>query len=145
MSSEFVSGNDGDVQVDGVSIAGLTKWEMTKTTKEVTLLHFQSETDSDDNVWEDSLVGTSSAKVSFEGHIDTNSTTATDSGTPGLSNGLVVTMNLILVKDTPWGFADVSVQITEVVIGTAIDSDKPAPFKGTGKVKGSPGKTGTIT
>ncbi len=145
MSSVFVSGNSGRVSVAGNPIAGLNKWTMTKQTKAVQLLHFESAVDSDGNVWEDQLVGTSNAKISFEGWIDTNSSSATDSGTPGLSNGLIVTMSLILVKGTPWGFNQVSVQIEQIEIGSAIDSDKPATFKGSGVVKGNPGKTTTVT
>jgi hypothetical protein len=145
MPSVFVSGNSGRVSVGGNPVAGLNKWTMTKNTKAVQLLHFESEVDSDGNVWEDQLVGTSSAKVSFEGWIDTNSSTATDSGSPGLRNGLVVDMSLILVKGTPWGFNQVSVQIDQIEISSAIDSDKPATFKGTGVVKGSPGSTTIVT
>lgn len=145
MSSVFVSGNSGRVSVGGNAIAGLKSWTMTKQTKAVQLLHFESAVDGDGNVWEDQLIGASNAKVAFEGWIDTNSSSATDSGSPGLSNGLIVTMSLILVKGTPWGFNQVSVQIDQIEIGSAIDSDKPASFKGSGVVKGSPGKTQVVT
>jgi len=145
MSSVFVSGNSGRVSVGGNPVAGLKSWKMTKTTKAVQLLHFESTVDGDGNVWEDQLVGASAAKISGEGWIDTNSSSATDSGSPGLSNGLIVTMSLILVKGTPWGFNQVSVQLDQVEITSAIDSDKPASFSFTGSVKGSPGKTTTVT
>ena len=145
MPSVFVSGNSGRISVDGNPVAGLKSWKMTKTTKAVQLLHFESEVDSEDNIWEDQLVGTSAAKVSGEGYIDTNSSTATDSGSPGLYNGAIVTMSLILVKGTPWGFNQVSVQIDQYEVTSAIDSDKPATFSFSGSVKGSPGSTTTVT
>jgi hypothetical protein len=145
MSSVFVSGNSGRVSVSGNPVAGLKSWKMTKTTKSVQLLHFESTVDSDGNVWEDQLVGTSAAKVSGEGWIDTNSSTATDSGSPGLRNGLVVTMSLILVKGTPWGFNQVSVQLDQIEIAAAMDVDKPSTFMFSGSVKGSPGSTGVVT
>lgn len=145
MSSVFVSGNSGRISVSGNPVAGLNKWAMIKNTKAVRLLHFESATDSDGNVWEDQLIGASNAKVAFEGWIDTNQSTATDSGSPGLSNGLIVTMSLILVKGTPWGFNQVIVQIEQIEVASAIDSEKPSTFKGTGVVKGSPGKTTTVT
>jgi hypothetical protein len=143
--SVFVSGNSGRIQVNGVPTAGLKSWKMTKTTKAVQLLHFESQVDDDGNVWEDQLVGASAAKVSGEGYIDTNAGTATDSGTPGLRNGLVVTMDLILVKGTPWGFNQVSVQLDQYEVTSAIDSDKPATFTFSGSVKGAPGSTQVVT
>jgi hypothetical protein len=147
MSSVFVSGNSGRVSVGGSPVAGLKSWKMTKTTKAVQLLHFESQVDGQNNVWEDQLVGASSAKVSGEGYIDTNPSTATDaaSGGPGLYNGAVVTMSLILVKGTPWGFNQVSVQIDQYEVASAIDSDKPATFSFSGSVKGAPGLTTTVT
>jgi hypothetical protein len=144
MPSVFVTGNSGRVQSNNTPVAGLKSWKMTKNTKAVQLLHFESFTDGDGNVWEDQLIGPSNATVSGEGWIDTNSATATDSGTPGLSNGLVVTMDLILVKGTPWGFSQVLVQLDQVEITSGIDIDKPSAFAFTGKVKGSPGKTGNV-
>ena len=143
--STFVSGNSGRVSVGGVAVAGLKSWKMTKTTKAIQLLHFESAVDTDGNVWEDQLIGASAAKVSGDGWIDVNASTATDSGTPGLSNGLIVTMSLILFKGTPWGFNQVSVQLDQVEVTSAIDSDKPAAFSFTGSVKGNPGKTTTVT
>lgn len=147
--SQFVSGNSGRITVGGLTgyVYGMTKWKMTKKTKAVQLLHFESAVDGDGNVWEDELVGTSEADISGEGYIDVTAATATDSGSsgPGLRNGLVVTMSLILVKGTPWGFSAVSVLLTQYEVQSAIDSDKPSTFSFTGKVKGSPGSTGTVT
>jgi len=138
----FCSGAQGQINLAGTPVAGLASWTMTKYTTPVQLLHYESFTDDDNNIWEDQLVGASRANVSFEGWIDVNPDTATDSV---LYNGAVVTMDFILVKDTPWGFAGVSVQIEQIDISSSIQSDKPATFKGTGKVKGSPGGTEVVT
>lgn len=141
-----VSGNDGRVTVgSNVAVAGLTEWKMTKKTTSIKVPHFEMSTDSDGNLWTNNVVrGLSEANVTFAGYVDTNSTTATDSGTPGLSNGLTVTMDFILVKATPWGFSNCSVFIESVEIGTNINN-QAGSFAGSGFIIGTPGKTTTTT
>jgi hypothetical protein len=133
-----VAGPSGRVQSGGVPVAGLGKWSITKNTQEIPYPHFEMPVDVTDeiNFYPNYLTGLGKANVTFEGWVDTNETTATDSGTPGLSNGKQVTMDFILVKGTPWGFSQVPVLITQIEIGTAIDATTPASFKGTGVVQG---------
>lgn len=135
-----VSGNDGRVKSDGVAVAGLAKWDITKTTAKVVIPHFESDTDGDGNVWPSLLRGLSGATGSANGQVNTDATDATDSGTPGLSNGLFVTLDLILVKGTPWGIPDLPVFIDQITLGSDINN-QASPFSFNFTVNGVCGKT----
>jgi hypothetical protein len=141
-----VSGTNGRIYIKGTLtvLAGMYKWTLKKATKAVTYLHFESPSDSDNNYWEQQLQGGSSGDLSFEGYIDTASASATDSGSPGLRNGLMVTMSLVLVKGTPWGFNEVLAQILDYEVSSDITSDKPATYKATAKTSGIVGSTTTV-
>jgi hypothetical protein len=142
MSYAPVSGNDGRVKKGTTAVAGLNKWSMVKKTTAIKNFHFESPTDADGLLWLGTVLrGTSEANVTFSGSVNTDATDATDSGTPGLSNGLYVTMDFILVKATPWGFLGISVFIEQVSIGTGIGQEA-ATFEGSGDVVGVPKKTG---
>jgi hypothetical protein len=149
-----VSGNSGRIMTratagtavgSAVPIAGLDAWEMVKKTVGIKVYHFEGTLDSDSNLYPSFVLqGTSEANCTFSGSLDTNSTTSTDSGTPGLSNGRTVFMDFVLVKGTPWGFDVVTVFIEQITIGTKIGQEA-AKFSGSGIVVGTPGKTVQLT
>lgn len=136
-----VSGNDGRVKKrGGAAVAGLGKWEIVKTTAKIVIPHFESDTDGDGNVWPSLLRGLSGATGTASGQINTDATDATDSGVPGLSNGLTVNLDLILVKGAPWGIPNVPCFIDEIRIGTDINN-QAASFSMSFTVNGVCGKT----
>jgi hypothetical protein len=141
------SGTNGRIFIKGTStpLAGFYKWELKKSTKAVSFLHYESPEDVDGNFWQQQLVGGSEGDLTCEGYIDTNSSSATDSGSPGLRNGLVVTFSLIIFRGTPWGFNEVLAQITDYTVSSDITSDKPSPYKLTAKTTGIVGSSTTVT
>lgn len=136
-----VSGNDGRVKkTGGAAIAGLGKWDITKTTAKIVIPHFESATDADGNVYPSLLRGLSGATGTASGQMNTNAADATDSGVPGLSNGLTVNIDLILVKGTPWGIPNLPCFIDSVTFGSDINN-QAAPFSMQFTIDGVCGKT----
>jgi hypothetical protein len=147
MANTFVTGIDGRVRsgVANTNVGGLKSWRVTKTTTPVPFPHFEMTADADGNMYPEVKRGLSGGTVTAEGWMNTDAADATDSGTPGLSNGLTVVMDFILVKGTPFGFANVSVMINQIEFGTAIDANTGATFTMQGTVNGIAPKTGTVT
>lgn len=147
MATTFVTGIDGRVRAGAgnANVAGLKSWRLAKTTTPVPFPHFEMTADADGNMYPEVKRGLSGGTVTCEGWVNTDAADATDSGSPGLSNGLTVILDLILVKGTPFGFANVSVLINQVEFGTAIDANTGATFSMQGTVNGNPGKTGVVT
>jgi hypothetical protein len=139
------SGNDGRIRYGSNSnLDGMTAWEMVKKTVGIRVYHFEGSLDGDNNLYPSNVLkGTAEATVTFSGSMNTDSTLATDSGTPALRNGTTATMDFILVKGTPFGFSNVSVFIEQITIGTAIGTEA-AKFAGQGVVVGAPGSTGVV-
>lgn len=141
-----VSGNDGRIRVgSNVAVDGMNAWTMVKKTTPIRVYHFEGSTDADGNLYSSAVLkGTADATCTFSGWVNTDSTLATDSGTPALRNGTTATMDFILVRATPWGFTNVSVFIEQIEIGTAIGTEA-AKFSGSGVVVGTPGNTGAVS
>jgi hypothetical protein len=141
-----VSGNDGRIRYGSNSnLDGMNAWEMVKKTVAILVYHFEGTQDADSNLYPSAVLrGTAVANVTFSGHMNTDATLATDSGTPAIRNGTTATMDFILVRGTPFGFNNVPVFIEQITIGTAIGTEA-AKFAGSGVVVGGPGNTTTVS
>ncbi len=73
-------------------------------------------------MWPEVLRGYSTGRIRLEGQINTDADDYTDGPSAGLSNGLFVTLDLILVKGTPWGYDDVYGLIVNYTPGTTIEN-----------------------
>lgn len=138
-----VSGIDGRMSVSGVPVSGIKSWKLSKKTNPVPIPNFESPTDADGNMWPYTLRGLSGANVSFEGQVNTDPTDATDSGTPGISNGLEVTLDLYESKNSDFGYEDLLVLILDFEPGTSVEN-QAATFTANGVVQGICPKSGTI-
>lgn len=142
--SAYASGNDGRVrrtgQAPGTGVAGLNKWSLSKQTAKIVIPHFESPVDGDGNVWPTLLRGLSSATGNASGFIDVDPSSATDSVT-GLSNGLLVELDLVLTKSTAWGIKSLPAFIDQIDIGSDINN-QAASFQMNFTVNGICGKTG---
>jgi hypothetical protein len=141
MATVAASGNDGRVKkTGGINVALLNKWTLSKQTAKIVIPHFESDTDADGNVWPSLLRGLSSASGSAGGFLNVDPTDATDSGTPGLSNGLFVNLDLILIKGTAWGIKNLPIFIDQIDLGTDVNN-QAASFQMNFTVNGVAGKT----
>lgn len=141
-----VSGTDGRVVSQGVIVAGVKSWKLSKKTAVIVIPHFESDVDTDQNdtVWPDNLAGLSGATVSLEGLVNTDPTDATDSGMPQLSNGFVVVLDLYESKENAFGYEGLEVRISDFDPGTNVEN-QPATFTVQGTVRGICPMSGTIS
>lgn len=141
-----VSGTDGRVISNGYVVSGIKSWKLSKKTAIIVIPHFESDVDvnQNDTVWPDNLAGLSGATVSLEGLVNTDPTDATDSGTPSLSNGMLVTLDLYESKETEFGYENLEVRISDFDPGTNVEN-QPATFTIQGTVRGICPMSATIS
>lgn len=140
-----VSGTDGRVVSQGSAVYGIKSWKLSKKTAIIVIPHFESDVDTTqyDTVWPDNLAGLSGATVTFEGQANTDPTDATDSGTPEISNGAVITVDLYESKDSSFGYEGLIVRISDFDPGTNVDN-QPASFTASGTIRGICPRSATI-
>jgi hypothetical protein len=137
----FVSGNSGRIRYGAnISVAGLKSWKMTKNVVIIPAPHFETTQDANSIPWPNNLAGLGSATVAMDGWIDI--LTPQDAIFP---MGTLATADLILDRNTPFGFSNVSIRISQSEIGTAIDATTPATFTAQGTVNGDPTYLGVVT
>lgn len=117
----YASGNDGRLKVGGVTVATIKSWKLNKTTTAIPVPNFESPTQAGVNgstlVYPEKLAGLSDGTVSIEGQFDVGLPT---DGT--ISNGSFYTLDLIIVKGTPFGYDDVVALCTAFAPGTNIEN-----------------------
>jgi hypothetical protein len=97
----FVSGTDGRVIVDDVTVAGIYTWTLEGVTGIIKIPHYEGFVDTNQRMWTPKLFGLSDGSGTLEGYFDTNAGNTTDSV---LTNGIEVVLQLIIVKGTNFGF-----------------------------------------
>ena len=139
----FVSGLDGRLRLaSNVTVAGIKSWTMNKTVAEIPIPNFESDT-GQGVTWPNYLVGLGGATGQIVGYYDTDATTKTEAGTPGITVGAALTADLIFVKGTPFGFSNVPIIITGFETGSNIEN-QASQFTATYRVNGNPGQAGTV-
>lgn len=134
------SGTAGRVRVgSNTTVAGIKSWKLSKQVQVIPIPNFESTADSDGVIWPGHLRGLGSATGSLEGYYDTDATTKTEGGTPGLSVGLAVTLDLLFDKTGPFGYSNVLVTITGFETGANVENQASA-FTATFTVNGDPTK-----
>lgn len=146
MATTMVSGNDGRVIVDSFTIATAKSWKLTKTTAAVPVPTFESDTQANagpapDLVYPDTLPGLSGATITLEGFFNTDATDKTDAS---FSNGDYVLLDLILVKGTPFGYAQIYALCTSFSPTTTIEN-QAAGFTAEFVAKGVVSKSGVVS
>jgi hypothetical protein len=139
--STFVTGNSGRFQNNGVIIAGIRSFKITKKTAVILFPHYEMDADGDNNLWPSNEIGYSEADVTGEGWFDVEQQTATDSGGPGLFNGASVLLDLILARGLPWGFFSLPVTLSQYEVTSNIENVGTS-FTFAGKINGIAVKSG---
>jgi hypothetical protein len=127
-----------------VVVAGITQWRLQKVAQAIPVPHFEVTADADGNYHTPILSGWVTTTGSMSGYLDTDATNITDGSTIGISAGLVVTLDLIVVKATPTGFSNLSVLITNFSVDVNTEN-QPARFTAEFSVNGNPGKLTTVS
>lgn len=146
MADTFTSGTLGRVRTTAnVVVAGVNKWSFDKPLTTVRIPHFESTADADGIVHPGHLKGLAGPHTgNLEGYINSDSVNQTDGATINFSTGLTVTLDLIVVKATPFGWTNLSVTITNLHTEVAVEN-QPARFTANFEVNGDPGKMTTVT
>ena len=145
MADTFSSGTLGRIRVgSNVNVGGITRWTLDKQVAVIPIPHFEATPDSDGIYWQDIMLGWGSATGTLEGYWNCDATNQTDGTTIGISPGLTVTLDLIIVKSTPHGFSNVDASIHNLHVEVATEN-QPARFTAQFTCNGSPGKATTVT
>ena len=141
MAFDPAAGTEGRLRIGGSDtvIAGIRAWRINKQITLVPIPHFELTADGDGIVWNEFLKGLAGATGTLEGYYDTDATTKTEGGTPGITVGAVLTADLLFTRG-PFGYLNVVIVITGFEAGTAVDATNPANFTATFTVNGNPGK-----
>lgn len=140
MPAVAASGIDGRIKSGGNVVALLNKWSLSKQTAKIVIPHFESPTDGDGNVWPTLLRGLSSATGNCSGFMNVHPTDATDSGSPGLRNGLETLLDLIFLKSSAWGIKNIPAFIEQIDFGHDVNN-QAGTFSMNFTVNGVCGKT----
>ena len=139
MAFSPVSGTSGRVRVgSNVTVAGITKWRLESNTAEIPIPHFESGATAGGVVTPDVLRGLGSNRFQIEGIYNTDTTDQTETGTPGLINGAILSADFLYVRgagSTNAGYHNVVGFITNFSAGTDINN-QAATFTATYVVSG---------
>lgn len=135
-----ISGTAGRVRVGAnTTVSGIKAWKINKQVQVVPIPHFETPADSDGVLWVQHLRGLGGATGTLEGFYDVDGTTKTEGGTPALSAGLAVTLDLLFDKTSPFGYSNVPVTITGFEAGTNVEN-QAATYTASFTVNGDPTK-----
>lgn len=122
-TDEPVSGIDGRVIVEGTTVGLITSWTLEGQTSVIKIPHFEGPTDALSRMWTPKLFGLSDGQGTIEGYFNTNIADATDQY---LTNGITVSLGLILIKGTSFGFG-VEAKLSNLRTTDAVEN-QPAKF-----------------
>lgn len=133
-----VSGTAGRVRVGAGStaVSGISEWRINKQVAAVPYNHFELTADADGVVWSKFLAGLGNATCTVRGWYDTDGTTKTEGGTPGLRVGQAVTLDLLFDRTAPFGYLDLAALCTGFEAGTKIENSV-ADFTATFQINGA--------
>ena len=155
MASQYYSGVDGRVRVGAgeVVVAGVTKWSLRLAAPVIDATNFESTADASNNVWRELVtasgggtgpkVGIIAASVDIEGRFNSDGTSGS---LANLNVGSAVSLDLVVSKNQPYGFSDLSGVVTEFSITSDIKSTEATAFTAKVELTGVlPGGSTTLT
>ena len=131
-----MAGTAGRVKSGTNTVAGITSWKRQSTAAAIPIPHFESSADvTTSTVQPNKLKGLGDNKVMIEGIYNTDATDGTEVGTPALTNGASVTLDLVVDKTGLKGYDGVSGFISEFSVTCQINNQATA-FTATVEVNG---------
>ena len=119
-------------------VAGIDQWEIVKDLGEIEIPHFESPADGDGLVWPSFEKGIAHATVNIKGIYNVDATDKTEGGANGLRLGATLSLDLLFVKGTPFGYLDVAGFVTKFQAGSTF-ANQPNPFTMTVRVTAAVG------
>jgi hypothetical protein len=139
MAFSPVMGTLGRLRVgSNVTVAGISSWRRSSQVQTVPYPHFETAADGQSNVTPSLLKGLASHKFTVQGFYNVDTTDQTETGTPGLALGAVVSGDFLVQRDAGSanvGYHNVSCIVSAFDLGVEINN-KVSEFTATLDVNG---------
>lgn len=140
-----MSGTAGRVKSGANTVAGISSWKRMSKTNTILIPHFESAADGTTSTVQPArLKGLGQSSVQVEGIYNTDATDQTETGTPALTNGASVTLDLVVDKTGAKGYDTVAGYVSDFQVTVDIN-DKASAFSMTVDVNGVFPAYGSIT